>query len=476
MKIMGRIFLILFVLLAAAAGAAYSAFNMQAEQYEDRFIEGTFINDMNVGNMTAAEVEAVIRDRVENYSLDLIFEGNVRETLSMEDIGFAYESDNKVVEILSSQNKNDWIRAKFGETSSYTVGENYIYDEEKLRSALMNLPEMKEENQTQPTDAHMAMGEDHRLTIIPETDGNAIDPEPVYEALKKAVEEGQREVDVTSLGVYSHAKVRADDEALNLQVNDLNTYLDVVVTYKLYDGSEKVLDKDTTYKWLSVKEDDPDYYYFNVDVVYDKCVKYIAKLAKKYDYSYDTITFHTTLQGDKSYPVELSGHIIDQAEEAKALYQQILSRTSAEREPLYSVSTDRDGSFGGTYVEVDIEAQHVWFYQNGTCVWDSDCVSGTGTDEDRETPKGIFDIYTKETDRTLKGAPDPVTKKPSYESFVHYWMPFYEGCGLHDATWRSDFGGDIYISGGSHGCVNLPFSKAESLYGLVEVGTPVIVH
>jgi hypothetical protein len=76
---------LLAVAVIAAAGTTW--FNVQADQYENRFIEGTFINDMNVGNMTAAEVEAVIRDRVENYSLDLIFEGNVRETLSMEDIG-----------------------------------------------------------------------------------------------------------------------------------------------------------------------------------------------------------------------------------------------------------------------------------------------------------------------------------------------------------------------------------------------------
>ena len=67
--------------------------------------------------------------------------------------------------------------------------------------------------------------------------------------------------------------------------------------------------------------------------------------------------------------------------------------------------------------------------------------------------------------------------KTYYESFVSYWMPFIGGSyGLHDASWRSNFGGDIYIYSGSHGCVNLPPAKAGELYKMVSVGTVVIVH
>ena len=36
--------------------------------------------------------------------------------------------------------------------------------------------------------------------------------------------------------------------------------------------------------------------------------------------------------------------------------------------------------------------------------------------------------------------------------------------GLHDATWRSTFGGAIYRGGGSHGCINLPYWAAQSIY------------
>ena len=46
----------------------------------------------------------------------------------------------------------------------------------------------------------------------------------------------------------------------------------------------------------------------------------------------------------------------------------------------------------------------------------------------------------------------------------------------HDAGWRSAFGGSIYLSSGSHGCVNMPRAKAEELFDILPVGTPVIVY
>ena len=63
-----------------------------------------------------------------------------------------------------------------------------------------------------------------------------------------------------------------------------------------------------------------------------------------------------------------------------------------------------------------------------------------------------------------------------YESFVNYWMPFNGSIGLHDATWRSSFGENIYISDGSHGCINLPFDAAKKLYGIINSDMPIIVY
>jgi len=85
-----------------------------------------------------------------------------------------------------------------------------------------------------------------------------------------------------------------------------------------------------------------------------------------------------------------------------------------------------------------------------------------------ETITGCFSIYAKTRNATLVG--------PGYATPVKYWMPFSGGYGLHDASWRSQFGGDQYLYNGSHGCVNLPTSVAGQVFENVSVGTPVIIY
>ena len=69
-----------------------------------------------------------------------------------------------------------------------------------------------------------------------------------------------------------------------------------------------------------------------------------------------------------------------------------------------------------------------------------------------------------------------VEEKYEYESFVKFWMPFNGGIGMHDASWRGSFGGDIYKYSGSHGCINMPPKKMPKFYNMIEIGTPVAVH
>ena len=417
----------LLAVVAVIAAAGTTWFNVQADQYENRFIEGTFINGKNVGNMTAEEVEEEIRRKVEDYRLTVRFRGNDSRTLTPSDIGFRYESDGRVREILKEQNKRDWLRGKMGETASYTVGELYDFDKDKLRSAILALPEMDPDSQTAPSDAYMEVEEGNRITIVPENDGSRIDAEKVIAAAEAAVKNGESNISVEELGAYSHADIRSDDPSLACGT--------------------------------SLKEG---------------CRHFIDEMADRYDYTKDTVVFHSTDQGDLTFSTDPYGRVIDRDAEAEILSNMILTHRSENREPVYSLKRDADGGFGGTYIEVDIEAQHVWYYEDHELRFESDCVTGKDSDPSRRTPKGVYDIYNKEKNRTLRGEVD-ASGRPSYESFVNFWMPFYEGCGLHDASWRGSFGGSIYLYDGSHGCVNLPYWAAESLYNMVEVGTPVIV-
>ena len=126
-----------------------------------------------------------------------------------------------------------------------------------------------------------------------------------------------------------------------------------------------------------------------------------------------------------------------------------------------------DKEVGDTYVEVSLDDQHVWYIVDGDVYLESDCV--TGNYRSADTPKGFFEVNAKVSPCTLKG--------DDYTSYVTYWMPFIGGgWGLHDADWRSSFGGNIYKGNGSHGCVNLPPDVAKKMYAKMEVGTPVIVY
>ena len=120
------------------------------------------------------------------------------------------------------------------------------------------------------------------------------------------------------------------------------------------------------------------------------------------------------------------------------------------------------------FVLVDVSEQRAVFYKNGMRVLADNCVTGDAK-KGYHTTVGVHQIIFKDTNRTLRG---------SYgEAFVKYWMRFTAGGqGLHDAGWRRNFGSQIYVSNGSHGCVNLPRETAATIFANSYVGMPVIVE
>ena len=137
--------------------------------------------------------------------------------------------------------------------------------------------------------------------------------------------------------------------------------------------------------------------------------------------------------------------------------------------PVLAADPEFQLGHGLTYIDISIEKQRVILFENGRKVMESACVTGTPNRE-RATHYGSFRINYKQRNRILRGS------QKLYEAFVSYWMPFDGGIGLHDATWRGSFSGNIYKSNGSHGCINLPPAFAKQLYERVTVGMPVYVH
>lgn len=134
---------------------------------------------------------------------------------------------------------------------------------------------------------------------------------------------------------------------------------------------------------------------------------------------------------------------------------------------IFCVRMEAEASAPSDYIEVNIERQEISMYLNGELLVSGPVVTGTANTS-RETPKGIFSIQYKEYDVVLRG--------PGYASHVYYWMPIYGGIGIHDADeWRSEYGGDIYLTSGSHGCINVPFEVARIIYENTYAGMTVIV-
>ena len=138
-------------------------------------------------------------------------------------------------------------------------------------------------------------------------------------------------------------------------------------------------------------------------------------------------------------------------------------------EPQYSKEALYKGKddIGNTYIEVDVLEQKLYYFVDGKLFLESDVVTGNERYKNN-TPTMVCYIYAKQKNRILRG--------PGYESFVYYWMPVSGGYGLHDATWRDEFGGEIYKTDGSHGCINLPLDVATTIYEKAEIGTPVIIY
>ena len=219
------------------------------------------------------------------------------------------------------------------------------------------------------------------------------------------------------------------------------------------------MDAATIKSWMSVSE--------NGDISFSEehIADWIAGLAEKYDTFGKDVSFQTSLGQTITVNSLDYGWQMDQEGEKSKLRSYLDSGESVLTEPLWlkmGVSLGGNG-IGSTYVEIDYTNQRMWFYKDGALLVDTLVVTGN-VSRDMASPEGIFGLYYKETNATLKGE--------DYKTPVDFWMPFYGGVGIHDAKWRSSFGGNLYQTEGSHGCINTPWENAKTIFENIEPGTP----
>ena len=467
-----KVFLPLYTGALILVGIAYT---VNAEQYKARFLQGTYVNNIEAGDLTPEELEEKIASQVASYELKMTFLDGQEESFTASDIGLRYVPQGEVKQLLDEQNRFIWIRGALGEEEAYTISPGVTYDEDAFTNIVNKLPELQASNVTEPSDAHLEFDDTNRLTLVPEVVGNKLDREALGAAVQEAVRTLKPELDLTkSEGVYLVPSVYADDEALNSNMERINRFLDTAVTFHMSDGTDKVLDASLTRKWLT--KDENGAYDITPEAIAEGCANYIAELAAADDdHGFFRMFASTNFGRVQMETEEEHGHAINRELMTKHLISDLSNRKSAERDLEYSVMVDKlDPRFGGTYLEIDIINQRVYYYKNYELQYDAGCV--TGLEGYRSTPSGVFDIQEKLYDTILEGRPLE-DGTPSYRSHVNFFLRIYEGYGLHDASWRSsdEFGSSTYEYDGSHGCVNLPYAAAEYFYENVDIGTPVII-
>ena len=211
----------------------------------------------------------------------------------------------------------------------------------------------------------------------------------------------------------------------------------------------------------------------------EKVKAYVEDLAREYDTAWVDRVFVSDDGTEYAIPAGINtyGFCINVEKETDSLIYDLTQNPDRRisRRPVYSqegMTRDGKDDLCGSYVEVNLSKQEVACFRNGILIDRTYCVSGN---ESAGTPsdEGTFYIYDKQQNTVLHGYNADGTE---YNRPVSYWMPYNGGEGLHDAVWRGEFGGDIYVWGGSHGCINLRLDDAKAVYENVSIGTPVIVH
>ena len=204
----------------------------------------------------------------------------------------------------------------------------------------------------------------------------------------------------------------------------------------------------------------------NLDIDSIDFSQVINALKADYDTGDKSITFKTHSGKKRKVQYNTYGKHIYQDKEIAFLKEALKEHKSYSN--LTPATYGFDTTIDKEYVEVSIGEQHVWHYKGKKVVSDSACVTGC-VSKGRGTPKGVFYVSEKIPGKNLKG--------DNYVTWVNRWMRITNGgVGFHDAYWRGNFGGNIYISNGSHGCINLPKSYAYQLYDEISTGTPVVIY
>lgn len=465
--ISGIIFSILVVVLGIYIGGVI--------YYKQRFFPRTFINDISCDKKDIKQIETLLQKQlIDDYKISVFGRDlNSAESdievgvISGTDIGLRYEDVSTAIsDLLQLQNQWIWPYSLFhNEDRKIALMGKVTFDKDKMQGIVEAWDICQEDNMIVPQNAYVGDYNETKkqYVIVPETKGTVLNINQMIDVLADKITARENSVNIEEYDCYQEATVKHTDKELTDSIAEVNQWLKTEIKYD-WNGNEVILDAETLAGWI-LKE--------NGEFILDKQAveAYVKEQANKFD-TYGKRKEFITVSGEKTTLKSPNyGWKTDIQLETEELVQLITKGSIVKREPLYSIKAKQKGinDIGDSYIEADLTNQHMYVIENGEIVFETDFVSGTlNSTPDCITPEGIFGLTYKTTDAILRGA--------NYASHVNYWMPFYGNYGMHDATWRVNFGGTIYQQHGSHGCINLPLESAKTVYKYVEKGSPVICY
>ena len=420
------LFVIISMLLIATAFIAI--FN------DNYFKDGTSINGVDCSKMSVQEAQKAVEEKLNNDVVHLLLPDETIEIVAS-DLEFKLQED-ELSYFLEQQKETGQLQFE----ASVTLNKSLITKKLSGEYTFSN--------------AYLQLEDDNLFEIIPES-GYSMDTDSAVEKAYEELKSGAKVIDLKTLCDFPDvvaSKLVGEQEKLN-------TILSTNITFQLPDNII-CLDKNVIKDWI-VKDGNGN---FSIDVEANLPL-FIQKLNELSTFTVNKNILSTDL-GVEIYAEKITVELDTDAELMKILSE---IGTTVKHELIYK---PYDNMPVDDYVEIDLGRQNVWMYIDGKCIVDTPCVTGSVAGG-HATPPGVFKLKSKETKRYLQGYNNDGSK---YKSYVNYWMPFNGGIGLHDATWRNKFGGNIYKNSGSHGCVNLPLSAARTIYENIDYDMPIIVY
>ena len=456
----------ILIVIGAVLAALLIGYLLVTWYYKERFFMKTSLNYVDCSNMTIEEVEEHLKEQISAYELQLVRSNGKIEKIKGSDVDLTYKGYEQIEESLEKQNPFLWPKSLF---SKRRIEVQFVldYNQDGLKAFIQQLDCMKAENQKDPVAATVIYKND-AFVVEEEVYGTTVNEKKLLQMINKRIYELRTDLDLNKTKCYVQPKFLKDSKKVTEAKEKMNQCLNAEIRYS-YESMDIVLNREDFATWITVDEE------MNPVVQTDKIQEYIQLLSETYNTPNRQGEITTPNGKTVSVANAALGRVVGVDAEVKQITEDIMSGETIKREPIFARLETPEGEYvwGNTYIEVDISQQYMWYVVDNVVKLETAVV--TGMQGENDTPTGIYSILEKQRNKTLVGR--IVNGKPLYRTPVKYWMrATWSGVGFHDASWQPTFGGDWYVTNGSHGCINMPSSMAKQLYNMLSVGTPIVIH